>query len=236
MIENQFVVTRLSLRAHKKESFESFQIVGKKGNGKTVYATKVMGQIFMAQGLDEDSAYEQALNHLLFSKQDITNFLHKYSGDQQPVVCFDDVRSNLSAMSYISFPLQTQLLLGLCDCARDSVASILTTSPSTKGVLSFLKREQGYQVLIHKDRRNNWRIAKGYMKFEIPSGIMRIKPRFIDSFHFLLPNWVYERVKAKRKMYKDILVKSMEERISKLAQKDVRLTKELEDVKKLGTI
>ena len=140
-------------------------------------------------------------------------------------------------MSYVSAPLQTQLLLGLFDCARDSVACILTTCPSTKGVMSFLKQEQGYQILVHRSQTPHWRAAKGYLKFEIPSGTMRIKPKFIDDFHFKVPDWVYFRLKEKRKHYKDILVKSIEERIENLAKRstDSRMYKELEKVKQLGS-
>jgi len=195
-----------------------------------------MCQVFMAQGYDEDSAYELALKNLLFSKNDIVKYLHKNSGDQQPIVCFDDVRANLSAMSYVSNPVLSQLLLGLFDCARDSVACILTTCPSTKGVMSFLKLEQGYQILIHRSNQRGWRLAKSYLKFEIPSGTMRIKPKFIDEYYYKVPDWVYFRLKDKRKHYKDILFKQLQDRMTKLADKskDKRLDKEIELVKKLG--
>lgn len=224
MRENRFNMTNLALYAYKNTQFQSFNIVGRKGAGKTTMAMKTMCQTFMALGHDEDKAYQLALDNLLFAKSDIINYLHKHSGKQQPIVCFDDVRSNLSAMSYISFPLQTQLLQSLCDVARDSVACIITTCPSTKGLLSFLRREQGYHVLVHRHKDKDWRRCKGYLKFEIPSGTMRIKPKFIDDFHYKLPDDIYEKVCEKRKRYKDILVKSIEDRIENLNSRNKNTT------------
>ena len=57
MKEKEFVMTKLALTAYRNNRFELFQIVGKKGNGKTTLAVKTACQIFMAQKMCEEDAY-----------------------------------------------------------------------------------------------------------------------------------------------------------------------------------
>lgn len=215
MIEERFVVTKYIMRSFKREGYEAFSIVGKKGVGKTTFSIKIMCQIFQELGYGEDNAYKLALSNLIFDKQEIIKFLRKYTNHQQPVLCWDDVRAHASGMSYTTAPRETQMLLGLMDTARDSVCGFLMTAPSTHGVLRFIRREEGWLTKITKGKEANWRIAKGYSRYELPSGQMRISHRFNDSFHYKLPDDVYAQVKEKRRHYKQIVINNIQKLIDR---------------------
>jgi hypothetical protein len=107
------------------------------------------------------------------------------------------------------------LLLGLFDTIRTSCSGLLLTAPSSKGLLYFLKKEQGYKVLIHKTNNFRLRTAKGYLFSEIPSGTMRISPRFVDTYHYKVPDWFYNEMKIRRTHYTNIIMREIEESIIK---------------------
>jgi len=235
-MEQTFVITKRILRAYKQEGYEAFNIIGRKGVGKTTYAVKIMTQIFMSFGYSEDEAYRIAIKHLIFDKREIIDFLTKHSNHQQPVLCWDDLRSHASGFSAVTAPIDTQKLLGLLDTARDSICGFLSTSPSMQGVLGFIKREEGYHVKIKKDR-NGWRVATGYQRYELPSGQMRIAPKFADRFYRLLPDDIYKLVKEKRAKYKQIVLKNLsrdEDRTESDVQKE-RIQNEIALVRNDGT-
>ena len=235
MREEEFVVTKKILRAHRQEEYESFYLVGRKGVGKTTFAVKIVTQIYMTlYKLSEDDAYKEALKVLFFDMNDVISFLKKYSGEQQTVMIWDDIRAHMSGYAVKAKPREAHEVLALMDTARDSVCGFISTSPSVKGVASFLKQEQGWLCVIRKDRNHNWRVCKGYLRFEIPSGTMRHTPRFQDFFYKMLPDWVYHEVKEKRRHYKEIAVKNIEDRIkqSQVERDITQLKNELEFIKK----
>ena len=213
MIENKFKATELIDKALAREGYESFAVVGRKGAGKTTYAVKVATQLYQMRGYGEDSAYKLALKVLLFDKNEIIAFLKHNAGRQQPILIWDDARAHGSAMGYLTQPRETQILLGLMDTARDATAGLILTSPSTKGLLSFLKNEEGWLVKVTKSRIANWRDGTLYQRYELPSGQMRIAKKWIDRFHRMLPTDIYQAVKEKRRHYKDIIIKNLEDRI-----------------------
>jgi len=208
-MEPTFVTTKRILSAYKQEGYEAFSITGKKGSGKTVFSVKVMAQVFMSFGYSEEEAYDIAVKHLIFDKKEIIDFLLKHSNRQQPVLCWDDIRVHASGMSYITAPIDTQKLLGLLDTARDSICGFLTTSPSMKGVLGFIRKEEGYSIKIKK-MPSGYRRAVGYARYELPSGQMRIATRYQDVFKFKLPDEIYAQVKEKRKRYKQIVLENLD--------------------------
>ena len=213
MIENKLKATELIDKALAREGYESFAVVGRKGAGKTTYAVKVATQLYQMRGYGEDSAYKLALKVLLFDKNEIIAFLKHNAGRQQAILIWDDARAHGSAMGYLTQPRETQILLGLMDTARDSVASVILTSPSTKGLLGFLKNEEGWLIKVTKSRIANWRDGTSYQRYELPSGQMRIAKKYIDQFHRMLPSDIYQAIKEKRRHYKDIIIKNLEDRI-----------------------
>lgn len=213
MIETRFKATELIHRATRREGYESFAVVGKRGAGKTTYCVKVMTQVYVLRGYGEDDAYRLALKHLIFDQNEIITFLKNHSGRQAPVLTWDDIRAHASGYSAIMAPRQTQILLGLFDTIRDSTAGFLSTSPSVKGVLSFIKLAEGWLVKVTNGKQYNWRDGTGYSKYELPSGTTKIAKRFIDKFHCMLPDDVFQAVRQKRMYYKDIVIKNLEDRI-----------------------
>jgi len=216
MIEKQLTMSRYIINAHSRNQYECFNLVGKKGVGKTVTALKVAKDCYKFKyNLDETESYEQALKVFFYAKEDVIKYLrfHAKTDEQQMVMIWDDIRTQAPAYDYISDPLSTRLLNTCLDTARDSVAGFITTAPSTKGMLSFLRYASGYLVQVRKDRSAGWRMARGYMRYELPSGTMKINPRFVDSVYWKLPNWVYEIIREKRKHYKDIAANQIEKRM-----------------------
>jgi len=216
---NMFPVDEI-LSAYKFEGHKSFNIVGEKGIGKTVYAMTVMAQIFYELGNEAEKSWDLALDHLLFSKDDVIEFIkRRRDGVQIPVFCWDDIRAHASGMSYIIEPNATVMLLGLVDTIRDSVCGFLTTAPDMKGVLSFITRDIGYKVMIYGGKNHNERVAKGYYKFTTPGGQPRIKGAFVDEYPRFLPSDVYQTVRKKRTKYKEIIIKKYDEYLERKEKK-----------------
>jgi len=213
MLEKQFQSTIKINRAIKRYEYEFFHLVGRKGVGKTTLAVKIMCQVYMELGYDEGSAWQMAIDNTLFDKNDIINFLKKHRGKPAPVLCWDDARVFGSGMSYVSQPLQTQTLLGLLDTIRTSTSALILTSPSITGLLKFLRNEEGWLIKITKGRDYNWRSAKAYQRYLLPSGAPRLVSRYYEDFHYRLPDWVFEKIEKKRIKYKDRIIKFLDERI-----------------------
>lgn len=213
MIENRFISVDKILRAHKYDQYEFFHIIGKKGWGKTTLSVKIMTQTYMALGYDETSAWQMAIDHLVFDKRDIINFLKTHTGKPEPVLCWDDARVFGSGMSYVIQPLETQELFGLMDTIRTSVTGFILTSPAVTGLLKFLRTEEGWLLKVGKDRQWNQRRARVYERVLLPSGTPRLYRKYEEEFHYRLPDWVYAKVKAKRLRYKKKIIDFIDTRI-----------------------
>jgi hypothetical protein len=205
---NPMYATEEILKAYKREGHESFNITGPKGVGKTTYAMVVMAQIFykLDKHSSADTAWDNALDHLLFAKDDVINFLESNAGEYAPVFTWDDLRAHASGMSYTTDPKATIMLLGLVDTMRDSVCGFLTTSPSLKGVLSFIAKSEGYHAMVYDTTNFNEKQAVIYNCYTNPLGQNRIKKVCTDIFPRFLPPDIYEKVKEKRSKYKDIVI------------------------------
>jgi hypothetical protein len=210
---NPMFSTKEILKAHRYDGHESFNITGPKGVGKTTYAMIVMAQIFHQLGNDADTAWDLALENLLFAKEDVIKFLKSNSGEYAPVFTWDDLRAHASGMSYTTDPKATIMLLGLVDTMRDSVCGFLTTSPSLKGVLSFIAKSEGYHAMVYDTTNFNEKQAVIYNCYTNPLGQNRIKKVCTDIYPRFLPPDIYEKVKEKRSKYKDIVIKKYEDYI-----------------------
>jgi len=222
MLESKLFATIKAGQAHRVEGYIYFSVTGVKGGGKTTYTIKVMTQVFMALGYGEDDAYRMALKHLLYDKKEVISFLRHHSGHQQAIMTWDDCRVHGSGMSYITAPRETQILSGLFDTARDSVACIMTTAPSSRGLLSFLKNELGWKgQVVPLYCRKEWRECRLYSRYELPTGDLKITGNKIsDTFHYRLPDDVYEIIRAKRSKYKEILLNNIDKMIAKSLDKE----------------
>jgi hypothetical protein len=232
---NMMYSTEEILKAYKHEGHRSINIIGEKGVGKTCYAMVVMAQVFRNIGNDADTAWDLALDHLLFAKDDVISFLKTHAGDQAPVFCWDDLRAYASGMSYVIEPRATVMLLGLIDTIRDSVCGFLTTSPSMSGVLSFIAKDTGYQVIIRGSGNNNEREANIYYKFTTPTGQPRRKNVCTDIYPRFLPADVYQKVKDKRSKYKELIIKNYEAYLNRKNKSNIevdRYKNEIEKIKK----
>lgn len=228
-----FNTTKSIIGVYKRHGYKAVHITGEKGVGKTVYGIKILKECFEYLGYDEDSAYKEALSHIFFAKRDIIDFL-KRTNEQEIAILWDDIRAHASGMSYFLSPIDTHELLGLADTMRTSACGFITTAPSQTGVLGFIKKEQGILVQIRIDRSNkHWRNAKGYFRYELPSGQMKLRKGFIDRFYYKLPDNIFKEVNERRKHYKDELIRQIEERRTKVSEKEARrLEKELIEIGK----
>lgn len=227
MKEKTFVIARETIKTYNRTGHKMFNIVGEKGVGKTTYALKIMYQIYRASGMGEQESWQRAIDNLIFKKEDMIKFIKKYKGDQQPVVCWDDMRAHASGMTYLLEPGDTTLLLGLMDTMRTSVAGLLTTSPSLRSVLKFISASDGYTVKLKYDKIYQMRYALGYKRNETITGKIFLKYVFRDEMHWLLPDWVFVEINRKREAYGSWLIKRWEQK-KKHYPKNKNIQKEID--------
>ena len=107
---------------------------------------------------------------------------------------------------------EIHLLQSLMDTIRGSINGMLMTTPNQGQLLKFLRRYDNYVIQIMYGEGGGWyRLAKGYIKYTLPSGKQLVYPKFWDKFSCYLPKRVYEKYMEKRESYNVRNIKSLED-------------------------
>ena len=202
-IKFHYVVSKKIFYSYKQNGFFSAIVQGKRGIGKSSYALTIMHDVFVYMGYDDETAWQMAIDRMLYNISDIVNFIEQSNGDKKEA-CFtwDDAGVYGNALAYFSRMKEVNLLSSLMDTIRSSVGGVLLTCPSQFGLLKFLRRYDNYLIEIIYNPVGGWnRIAKGYLKHSLPSGKVYIYPKFTDYYSAYLPKKVYAKYMEKRNAY-----------------------------------
>lgn len=131
--------------------FAGFVIQGERGMGKSMYAYKVMARIYMIlNNLDEYDSYAMALNHMIFSPEDLINMVkHNLKNNYiTPVICLDDATVHFNSYKFFVDLHEVILLKGMFDTIRTVLTGLLLTCPTRRNLLKFLKDYDDYKIDI----------------------------------------------------------------------------------------
>ena len=229
-IEDSNLILGNRIKKIHPNGFMGAIIEGERGYGKSMYALKVMAQIFYnMEGLNETQAWDKALDNMIFTMEDvITRINYNIENDiVAPVWCLDDATVHFCSYKYFTNLYEVILLHGMFDTIRTVVTGLLLTCPKRKLLLSALRNYDDYTIQIGKDisgDSNGYsRVAKGIKWYTWPDGKRRFRKMFEDHYSCYVPNWIYDKYMVKRKKYlqdvntelQDIIKEKLEKKKSK---------------------
>lgn len=147
--------------------FVGFTVVGERGQGKSMYAYKVLARCYqILDDLNEYEAYSKALKHFIFTPKDLIDII-KYNVDHDkitPVVCLDDATVHFNSYKFFTDLYEVILLKGMFDTIRTAITGLVITCPNRKHLLSFMRNYNDYKVEIKQDAggENYNRLARCY--------------------------------------------------------------------------
>jgi len=200
----ELVLAKKLLSAHKTNGFTGAIITGPRGIGKSSYALKVLYDVFIAMDYNETAAWDMALDRVLFRIKDIIQFLDDNTDKEEREIGFiwDDAGVFGSNLTWYTNIKLVHLLQSMMDTVRGSLNGMLLTCTNQGQLLKFLRRYDNHIVIISYAEQGGWnRIAKGYIKRTLPSGMQRVYPNFHDYFSCRLPTHIYKRYQIKRMQY-----------------------------------
>lgn len=193
--------------------FRSAIVEGRQGIGKSAYCIKVMKQVYQTlYDCDDKTAYRYALQHLMFSMDDIILYLAKAKEKDEMIPCltWDDAGVHGSNIKWFKDKNDVDLIKALLETIRTRCSGLLINCTGREGLLTVIRNQRGYIVEISKAREGRYnRIAKGYNMFRLPSGMKRAYKNFEDHYSCYLPNWVYKEYMVIRRRYSDEAVEVM---------------------------
>jgi len=231
--------------------FVGWVIQGERGNGKSMYAYKVMAKIYqIINELPEEEAYAMALQHMIFSPRELIELI-KHNIKQEfitPVICLDDATVHFSCYKFFIDLREVILLKGIFDTIRTAVTGLLMTCPSRKSLLKFLKDYDDYKIQIGIQKGADvWeRFARCYQFTPYPDDRKySIRVPYQDMYSCYVPDFAYQPYITKRKKYLDLINDKMEEllkdqeirdkmKIAEGRMKMVALKKRIEKIRETG--
>lgn len=206
-------------------------IEGERGYGKSMYALKIMAQIYYKMNdITEEEAWVRSLDSMIFTMEDVIKLINYNIKNDiiSPVLCIDDATVHFCSYKYFTNLYEVILLHGMFDTIRTTVTGLLLTCPSRKLLLAALRNYDDYTIQINKDQSNKGvsgysRIARGIKWFTIPDGRRKFRKMFEDHYSCYVPNWIYDKYMKKRKYYlesiNDDMMQLIEEKLKKKKSK-----------------
>lgn len=230
---NSGLVVRI-LKRHP-DGFIGAVIQGERGQGKSMYAYKVMAKIYLTLGKyrsikdgkvysvnDEWDAYVAALDHIIFSPSELIN-IFKYNNKNNhvtPVLCLDDATVHFNSYKFFVDLYEVILLKGMFDTIRTVATGLLMTCPKRRSLLSFLREYDDLKIDIKKDTGGESynRLARAYQFNWYPDDKKyRVIIPFQDRYSCYVPGsqddvtTPYGMYYKKRKSYNESMTEKMEE-------------------------
>ena len=177
---------------YNNNQFRVISIYGQSGIGKSVYAWKVLQEVYP----DED-----VKKYLIFKPEELISFVEDLRKRKERIKTFliDDAGVWFSAEEYRD-PF-VMAALKFIQVARSITGSIMFTTTSLFNLVSRLRTLDMYTVRITQDR--NMRIAKGYAQSVMPNKRTFIRGVWQDRYHPILDNDLYAWYKGVRDSYVD---------------------------------
>lgn len=178
-------------------------IYGPRRIGKSVYALKVMQQVFMAFGFSKEEAWRLAINSLFFDVQKLLMRINQLASERKvwPVICLDDAGVGAGSHKWFTERGTVYALSGVFDTVGTVVSGFIMTTPNFERILGFIRdAEDFYRIVIKVTGTgiSHWqREANAYRIRILPSGTKRIRSKhtkhggFVDEFSAHLTNEKY---------------------------------------------
>jgi len=230
---NSGLVHRI-LKRHP-DGFIGAVVQGERGQGKSMYAYKVMAKVYYTLGeyrsistgevvkVDtEEDAYKGSLEHMIFSPAELIS-IFKYNNANDyvtPVLCLDDATVHFNNYKFFVDLFEVILLKGLFDTIRTVATGLLMTCPKRRGLLSFLRDYDDLKIDIKKGTGGESynRIARAYQFNWYPDDRKyRVIIPFQDKYSCFVPgdkndvSTPYGMYYKKRKMYNETVTEKMED-------------------------
>ena len=214
--------------------FLSFTVYGNRRIGKTIFsllvATEVYNTIYDYDNVDK--GYKMALESLVFSIEDVVNIVDKHSlKNKKPVVIWDDVGIHASGLMYHAKMTEFADLKAQMDIIGDSVNCLILTTPSFKGLISFLKGYNEMRVNITRVDSHYRRRAQFYNTRVLPSGTTNIYKLWHDDYSIKLSDKWYLPYVKKREAAKKELTDYLKIRIKEKKDYQAKQLKKLLEAK-----
>ncbi len=190
--------------AYNNNGYFSAVVCGPKGIGKSSYGLRVLHDVFVSLGYDDNTAWQMAIDRCLYRITDVVNFLERSSNQDkpEPVLLWDDVSVFACGTRWWTHRDEMQLLQGVMTTVRTCVNAMIMTCPSINELAKFLRNQDDYYVKIVYDKKGGlYRIATGYVRRFSPAQQLRVYTKYKDFYNAYLPKWVYEKYMDKRSEY-----------------------------------
>ena len=213
------------LYAKDNDGLYSSIVTGKRGIGKSSYSLQILFMVFRALGYDVETAWEMALERILYEIKEVVKFLDDCLDSNEKGLCiWDDAGVYAGGVRWLTDQKEMVLIESICDTFRDCLYCILFTVPDHRtlsrrlrsyddklGKIQNIKPSEVKTVieLYGKNDLDNIRAARIYNKVVLPSTQVRIYKSHTDFYNIMLPDWVYKRYKEKRKKYTKSNVKRL---------------------------
>jgi len=228
MPENSLALSRSIANAFPLEHVTAI-VMGRKRSGKSVYALRVMEDVFRGFGLSEEEAWEMALKCLCYQVEDFIASCHAIiEADKElggfchfPVLTIDDAGVGFSHL--LRFTEEAQKLKGMFDTVGDLVCGIIYTTPNPGALLNFIRQDPTYRIVIKPSKKGpNWRLAVGYRQMLQIDGKIVYTPMGapLDSYLVTLEDWRYEQYAKIRRGYSRQAVEDAWKAVSKKKEED----------------
>lgn len=185
---------KLIKEAIEEMGFVGIIVYGRQGAGKSVYAIKLAYKIL--------GDWDKALNAVKFDAREILEFL---SDKRKKILIWDDAGVFASKYLYFRDIHYVDLISSLVDTIRPKLACLVLTTPSPSRLLRVFREIDFYYVKIVK-HRGQYRVAKIYGNYILPTGFRYTRLLAREIFNVLLPNDVYNKYLEKRQYYNEYVL------------------------------
>ena len=170
-------------------------VTGARGIGKSSFVLNAVWEMYRELGYDEEAAWRKTLSVCKFTISEVIEFIEDniLSDNKAHALIWDDAGVHASTMEWWTNRDALKRLKGVLDTIRTGVCSLILTTPNESDLTKLLRNYDDYIIQIgYSDTGGEYRIAKGYLKRTLPSGVMRIYPKFRNEFRVILPDWVFD--------------------------------------------
>lgn len=213
-------------------------VYGLRDVGKSTYALKVAYQLYRYKGHSDEEAWKLAIKSLIFSMKDVVKLIDDYRDydKRAPIVLWDDAGMHASSMSYHTDMIMARHLKGIIDGIKTVTHSLILTTPTVEGLLSFLRKNDDYRIRVTIDD-GGWHRTAVISHWVTSNNKRRIRQWKKDNFSCKLPDDIHNEYKDIRASYLDEFNDDMKRRESiKDTEKKLEKLKLEKNVKKLEKV
>jgi hypothetical protein len=234
---NGFVEWVLRRHPHgnrKQNGFMGGFLFGERGTGKSTFCYKTMAKAYYHyRGYngsdDEEEAYKEALQYMLFDPSDFRNLIirNKINRHVSLIICLDDASMHFGNMLHMTDPKLYAALLGETATIRTVVTGFMINAPKRGHVAKFLRDYDDYKGETKVDQgaetvdRENWnRKVRFYRWHYYPDEVKyTIEIPFQNKYSCYIPEPYYSWYIDKKNYYEIKHELAIADKVDKMARK-----------------